>query len=431
VAVGLAVALAVLVVVGRLQQQALAPHPPAPAPPPTVAPTTTLPPVPVAATIRVGAGVVALAAGEGGVWALLRQGSLLRVHPRSNRVTARIRIPRALGFYGPGFALGAGALWVGAGDRTVRVDAGTGRVSGSIRVEVQAAAPDGLWSCTASQEGGAGRLVRLDPRTLAQTARVELPRCPAALAAERGAVWALEDTGRRLLRVQATDGRVTEIGLPVAAFNLLAGEPGSAAQVAVGEGAVWVLGDQVETPTRLGSRVGLGVVRIDPRTARVTAVTLLDDLATAWMALAVGAGGVWVGGVRQLGQVPSLVVDRIDPRSGRLTGAFRLGRDAEGLLVAGHGSLWVARLGGGELLRIDPSRCDQVGDASPGQRASPARTASHPHRLTLRLDPQGLHQGRDKQQAGGRPRLPGHVQLVQGARHRHPKVLARRPRPPG
>jgi len=356
VAVGLAVALALLVVVGRLQQQALAPKPPAPAPPPTVAPTTTIPPVPVAARIGVGAGVVALAAGEGGVWALRRQGSLLRVDPRSNRVTARIRIPRSAGFYGPGLVLGAGALWVGAGDRTVRVDARTARVLSSVRMEVQAAAPDGPWSCTLPRQGRPGRLVRVDPRTLAKTARVQVPRCPAALAAERDAVWALDDTGRQLLRVQAAGRRVTAIDLPVAAFSLLPGEPGSAAQVAVGEGAVWVLGDQVETPTRLGSRVGLGVVRIDPRAARVTAMTLLDDLESFWMALAVGAGGVWVGGVRQLGQVPSLVVDRIDPRSGRLTGAFRLGRDAGGLLVAGHGSLWFARLGGGELVRIDPSR---------------------------------------------------------------------------
>jgi hypothetical protein len=282
VAAGLAVALALLVVASRLQQQALTPQPPAQVPPPTAAPTTTIPPVPVTARIRVGAGVVALAAGEGGVWALRREGSLLRVDPGSNRVTARIRIPRSADFYGSGFVLGAGALWVGAGDRTLRVDARTGRVSGSLRMlDVQATTADRLWSCTPPRQGRPGRLVSVDPQTRAHTARVRLPRCPAALAAEPGAVWALEDSGRRLLRVPAAGGRVTQISLPVATFDVLPGEPGSAAQVAVGEGAVWVLAGEVETPTRLGSRVGVGVVRIDPRTARVTAVTLLAD---RWLA---------------------------------------------------------------------------------------------------------------------------------------------------
>jgi streptogramin lyase len=251
--------------------------------------------------------------------------------------------------------LGAGALWVGAGERTVRVDARTGRISGNVRVPVQAAASDGLWSCTAGREGGPGRLVRLDPRTLAATGRIRLPRCPAALVAEPGAVWALDDSGRQLLRVQAT-GRVTRIGLPVAAFNFLPDEAGLGAQLAVGEGALWVVSDQIETPTRLGARVGRGVVRIDPRTARVTAVTPLDNLEPAWMALAVGAGGVWVGGAQHASVAHSLVVDRIDPVSGRLVDAFTLARNTEGLLVAGHGSLWLASFGGGELLRLDPSR---------------------------------------------------------------------------
>jgi hypothetical protein len=357
VAAGLVVALVVLVVVGRLQQHVLAPQPAAPARPPTVAPTATIPPAPVAARIRIrgDADVVALAAGEGGVWALGGR-NLFRVDPGSNRLAGRTLIPRPPDFYGAGLVLGAGALWVGAGDRTVRVDARTGRVAGSVEVEVQAAAPDGLWSCTAGRQGGPGRLVRLDPRTLAVTAQVRLSRCPVALVAEPGTVWALDDSGRQLLRVQATDGRVTRIGLPVVAFNFLPDEAHPGAQLAMGEGALWVVSDQIETPTRLGARVGRGVVRIDPRTARVTAVTPLDNLEPAWMALAVGAGGVWVGGAQPASPRHSLLVDRIDPRSGRLVGAFTLARNTEGLLAAGHGSLWLATFGGGELLRLDPFR---------------------------------------------------------------------------
>jgi hypothetical protein len=57
--------------------------------------------------------------------------------------------------------------------------------------------------------------------------------------------------------------------------------------------------------------------RVDPGTARVTAVTPLEELDTAVTTLAVGAGGVWVGGALPLSPVPRVVVDRIDPPSGR------------------------------------------------------------------------------------------------------------------
>ncbi|HET7516661.1 MAG TPA: hypothetical protein VFN05_02970 [Actinomycetes bacterium] len=121
------------------------------------------------------------------------------------------------------------------------------------------------------------------------------PSPRAVLAAETGAVWALDGSGRQLLRVEAASGRVT-------------------------------------------------------------AVTPLDNLEPAWMALAVGAGSVWVGGARaqRAGPARGMVVDRIDPRSGRLVGAFTLARNTKGFLAAGHGSLRLASFGGGELLRLDP-----------------------------------------------------------------------------
>src|SRR6266498_1740320 len=90
VAAGLLVALGVLVVIGRAERHALTPRPSTPASPPT----TTTPPAPLAARIRVGRGVAAVAVGQGGVWAL-RSRSVVRVDPRTNRVTARIRATAA------------------------------------------------------------------------------------------------------------------------------------------------------------------------------------------------------------------------------------------------------------------------------------------------------------------------------------------------
>ncbi|HEY5985948.1 MAG TPA: hypothetical protein VIV12_06115 [Streptosporangiaceae bacterium] len=357
VAAGLLVALGVLVIIGQAERHNLTPRPSAPAPPVTAAPTSTIPPVPVAARIGVGRGVAAVAVGEGGVWAL-RGSSVVRVDPRANRVTARIRVATAADFWDGRFALGAGALWVGAGEGTVRVDARTGQPS-RVRAADWAVAPDGLWSCRTCGQARPG-LVRVDPRTLAETARVPVPVCPAALVAERGMAWAIDEPGRRVLRVNAAGGQVTQIGLPVAPFSISPTGPGAVA-LAVGEGAVWALSDQVESPTRLGARVGPGLVRIDPTSARVTGVTPLANLDTAGQALAVGAGGVWVVGVpaAQQGAPGSVVVDRVDPRSGRLLGSFavgRLGFEFGPLLAVGSGALWLAAFDSGELLRVDLSR---------------------------------------------------------------------------
>lgn len=357
-AAGLLVGLGVLVVVGRAERHALTPRRPAPAPAVTAAPSTTIRPAPVAARIRVGRGVVAVAVGEGGVWAL-RGSKVVRVDPRTDRVTARIQVAAAADFWDGRFALGAGALWVGAGADTIRVDAGTGEPS-RVRAAVWAVAPDGLWSCRTHRQGRGGRLVRVDPQTLAETARIPVPACPAALVAERGMVWAIDERGRQVLRVDAASGQVRQIDLPVAPFAVAPTGPPAVA-LAVGEGAVWALSDQVESPTRLGARVGLGLVRIDPSSVRVTGVTPLADLDTAGQALAVGAGGVWVVGVpatQSRGPGP-LVVDRVDPRGGRLLGSFAVGRlqPAFGpLLAVGSGALWLATFDSGELLRVDLSR---------------------------------------------------------------------------
>src|SRR6266498_1542461 len=227
--------------------------------------------------------------------------------------TARIRAPAADSWDGR-FALGAGALWVGTGADTIRVDVRTGRPS-RVRVAAWAVAPDGLWSCQTPAQGRPAGLVRVDPRTLAETTRIPVPACPAALAAERGLVWAIDEPGRRVLRVDAASAHLTEIGLPVAPFAV--------------------------SPT------GPGLVAL---------------AVAAGQALAVGAGGVWVLGVPvapQGGARGSFVLDRVDPRSGRLLGSFTVAQLEFGFgpqLAVGFGALWLSTFDSGELLRVDPSR---------------------------------------------------------------------------
>ena len=105
--------------------------------------------------------------------------------------------------------------------------------------------------------------------------------------------------------------------------------------------------------------------RVDPGTARVTAVPALEEFDTAVTTLAVGAGGVWVGGALHLSPVPRVVVDRIDPPSGRLGGVFTLARATEGLLVAGQDSLWFAALGAAGCCGSTPPGCDQPDQGGP------------------------------------------------------------------
>jgi hypothetical protein len=255
---------------------------------------------------------------------------------------------------------GAGALWLGAGKDTIRVDAGTGQRS-RVRAAAWAVAPDGLWSCRVRGQGRPADLVRVDPRTLVETIRIRVPACPAALVAQRGRVWAIDERGRQVLRVDAASRNVRQIGLPVAPFAISPTGP-AAVTLAVGEGAVWALSDQVEAQTRLGASVGLGVVRIDQDTARVTGVTPLANLDTTGRALAVGGGSVWVVGVpvAQRGGGPgSFVVVRVDPRSGRLLGSAVVGRLGSGfgpLVAVGFGAVWLAAFDSDQLLRVDLSR---------------------------------------------------------------------------
>ncbi len=263
---GVAVALALLVVVGHLQQGDLASHRPVPVPVPS---TTTARPLPVTATIGLGASPASQSAtwsqlmvGEGRLWVVL-DGVLVGVDPRRPIAVARIRLGQPGDFVNL-LAVGAGAVWVGT--------------------------------------GAGGRLV----------VRVRLPSASSS-----------------------------------------ADVP---SQLVIGEGAVWVL-TSVESPTRLGARVDVGLVRIDPHTNRVSTTTPLADLDSGahQVALAVGAGGVWVEGQRLQDGLARAVIDRVDPVSGRLRGRIETGDPSPAGLAAGFGALWLLRPGADALLRLEPA----------------------------------------------------------------------------
>ena len=352
---GVGVALALLVVVGRLQQGDLASHRPAPVP---VAPTTTARPLPVTATIGLGASSgpqfaswSQLMVGDGRLWVVV-DGVLVGVDPRRPNAVGRLRLGRPGDFVNL-LAVGAGAVWLGTGAGVVRVDPATGRVAATLADDNPpwAAGAGSVWSVRCTGEQGPCRLLRLDPRNLHVTARFPLPGPPGALAVGQGGAWLLDGQGGWVWRVDLTGGRVARVRLPSASGS--ADVPG---QLVVGEGAVWAL-TSVERPTRLGVRVDLGLVRIDARTNRVSAITPLADLdgGAYQVELAVGAGGVWVEGQhRQDGQARAVIV-RVDPASGRVRGRVETGDPNPAALAAGLGALWLLRPGADALLRLDPA----------------------------------------------------------------------------
>jgi len=104
--------------------------------------------------------------------------------------------------------------------------------------------------------------------------------------------------------------------------------------MAIGEGALWVIGDAADRR----------VFKVDLRTGRIVHATLLPF---APRSIAVGEGGVWV-----TGPIDD-VLARLDPRTGGIARTIHVPSGAAGV-AAGGGSVWVASALDGSVSRIDP-----------------------------------------------------------------------------
>jgi len=213
----------------------------------------------------------------------------------------------------------------------------------------------------------------------------------AALDAGFGSVWVAKATTQTLLQYGAKTAR--RIGAPTAV------PPGSAVSVATGERSVWV-----------GSRSGRDgiepqtVARVDPRTAMLTRAALVQP--DGVQDLAVGAGAVWVVGRRRptvtridvasgtpdrlsvggnpqriaIGQGAAWVsnndgsVSRIDLRT-RNVQRIGVGKEPRGIAV-GRGAIWVANSLDGTATRIEPKSGEVVGE--------PVKVGGNPSAVAVR-----------------------------------------------
>jgi hypothetical protein len=185
-----------------------------------------------------------------------------------------------------------------------------------------------------------------DASGLAVAGRVPLPSSAAAVAVGEGAVWVLLNPGRTLLRVDPDRYRVTgrvELWAPTS-------WGGPAGPLAVGAGAVWV-----------GNLEGTASVRVDPVGLRVTA-------RVGGLVWAVAHGVLWSyccrRGDRLMGvgrtdartlrpRAPLLVTDAAGRR--RPVGRFAVGTDAVWTRTFEAQRLWRIPLAGGRARAVPVS----------------------------------------------------------------------------
>jgi streptogramin lyase len=338
-------AVAVLAVVGRITS----PEAPAARSPPT--PTTT--PVPpsqqlplpdrwATAQIEVGHGGGPLVFDAGSLWVgAWRDGQVVRVDPRSNRVVARFPAggpnPAAL-------AVGAGTIWVvhPDTDEVVRLDPGTGRVVARIKLgplpfQVVAGDRRFLPSLVAVGAGagwvasGRGAVARIDLASNRVVAVIKLPPgSPAGIAVAGGSVW-VAGGGDGVARIEAATNRL----LRAIRLDLYA------ERVAVGGRAIWVGGPTTDPIVEIAG----AVARIDAATGRVREI-IPTGLP---IGLAAAAGAVLITEPDTVGGA----LECIDPE--RLPAAMTL-RPALGELAVGGGAIWVADRRGSLVYRLDPDR---------------------------------------------------------------------------
>jgi outer membrane protein assembly factor BamB len=264
----------------------------------------------VAGRVALPGPAAAVAVGEGAIWVLLEQGTLLRVDPDRHRVTGRLELGAPTG----PLAVGAGAVWVGNGQATVtaQVDPVRLRVTARFDHYVVAVAHGVLWSYCCRRGDKPMGFSRIDARTLRPRPPLVVTdasgrRQPVGrLAVGTDAVWTQTPEDQRLWRVPLAGGRARAVRVPGTGYGL-----------AADAGAAWVLSG-TDPPGSERDRSGR-LWRLDPRTGKVTATTPLPDLAPSRaVGPVVGGDAVWLGGPYSGGLHDSGILLRVDPGSGRV-----------------------------------------------------------------------------------------------------------------
>ena len=290
----------------------------------------------VAVIAATAAAIGVLATGGGPAETAAPLSSLVRIDPATNAVDASYPVPAHLA----SIAIGAGRVWAGS----LR-DGSLWRLEprgGNVERFTTAGEPrdlttlgEKLYVASDGETFNGGRVVRYVAATGMREAGVPVLAC--SVAAGDGVVWA---AGCPFIdRLSTDNGRFRVLRAAQIPFQ----KPLTAESyrfplrdIAIGEGALWVLGDSIDRR----------VWKVDEHTGHIMATT---SLPFAPRSIAVGLGGVWITGSIED------VVGRLDPRTGRIVRLIPVGRGASGVAV-GDGSVWIASGLDGVVSRLDPER---------------------------------------------------------------------------
>jgi len=254
------------------------------------------------------------------------KGTVTRIDPSSNQIVEHISVgARPCS----GLAAGFGSLWVPTcGDKAVsRVDLKTGKVTATWPLTIGsteggvAVGAGSFWIMTDNK----GTLARVDPKTNTVIKTIAIAAGSYAVAFGNDSVWVTSTEQNLLTRVDPkTNAVVTTIAIgPKPRF------------LAVGEGSVWTLNQGDGT-----------ISRVDMKTNKLLA-TIEAGISGGGGEIAVGEGSVWA-------TVFQFPLTRIDPATNTVAQQF-YGKGGDSVRV-GFGSVWLADLEGGKLLRLDPKR---------------------------------------------------------------------------
>lgn len=288
-----------------------------------------------------------IVAASGSIWVFPHRAFLVyRVNPATNRIVAEVNVhdtPCTLA------AAGAGLVWLsncGPGENSTGwvfgIDATTNRVVRRIRGGFPAFGDGSLWVLDDSGK----RVRRVDPRSGVVLANIPTgsDQQPGggtlALAGiAYGSAWLASDASRTVTRISTVTNKVTAV-IPLAGAKTQdeafpnAGGYIDGAQMAFEGGKAWY-----------GNPAGL--FEIDPQTNNAKLIPLRMQPFTEWgdIPIVSGAGSVWL-------RTSDTRLDRIDPATGRVLATYPAdsGGGGGGLAVA-FGSLWVDNAGSDSVWR--------------------------------------------------------------------------------
>ena len=204
--------------------------------------------------------------------------------------------------------------------------------------------PQGAEAITSRRSAAASR------RSMRSTGRLasltETDAAPSNVAIGEGAIWVLNTEDTTISRIDPKTRKV------VKRFGI----GGVPSDIAAGAGALWV--GKGGGPENNGT---VSISRVDPRTYRITRTVRLPDAANGsqwptvgFPGIAVGAGAIWAIN-------PDQTISRIDPRTGGRVATV----DARAsTIAAGDAGVWFVDADRSAVTRIDPST-NRVGQTIP------------------------------------------------------------------